>query len=61
MFSADIYVLEFISKNWVTLTMVIGFLKILAKRSENTLDDSILGYFSSIIMPGIKKTKKNNG
>lgn len=49
MFSADKYVLDFIKENFVSLGIILGFLKILAQRSKNTLDDSILGFFGNIL------------
>ena len=49
MFSADKYVLDFIKENFVTLGFIIGFLKILAARSESNLDDSIIGYFGGFL------------
>jgi hypothetical protein len=57
MFSADQYVLEFIKENFVSLGILIGFLKVLAQRSKTTLDDSILGYFGGVIGP--KKRSDN--
>jgi hypothetical protein len=54
MFSADKYVLEFIQLNVFSLTILFGFLKILAQRSESTLDDNILSYLT-----GFLKRKKS--
>ena len=58
MFSADQYVLEFVKENFVSLGIVIGFLKVIAQRSKNTLDDSILGYFGNVV--GSMKRQNND-
>lgn len=57
MFSADHYVVEFVGQNWISLGLGIGFLKILAKRSKSTLDDSILGYLGEALS-GFRRQKK---
>lgn len=57
MFSADQYVFEFIGKNWFCLGFLIGFLKILAKRSPSNVDDSILGYFGEVLS-GFRRDKQ---
>jgi len=44
MFSADAYLVEFMKSNWISISIVLGFLKLLATRSETTLDDSLIGY-----------------
>lgn len=49
MFSADKYLIDFVGSNFISLGLLFGFLKILAKRSVNTLDDSIMGYFGSVL------------
>lgn len=48
MISADEYVIDFIAKNVFSLGILFGILKILAFRSKNTLDDSIMGYLGGI-------------
>lgn len=57
MWSTNSAVVEFIGNNWVVLSFTIGFLKILAKRSETTLDDSILSYLGKSLS-GFRREKK---
>ena len=49
MFSADKYLIDFVGQNWISLGILIGFLKILATRSESNVDDSIIGYFGEVL------------
>jgi|GEM_PF-1416902 len=42
MISFDNYLIEFINGNWLTLTMIIGLLKIIAKITPNVTDDEVL-------------------
>ena len=56
MFSADFYVVEFVGKNWISLGLLLGLLKILAQRSKSTLDDSIFGYLGEALS-GFRRQK----
>lgn len=47
MINIDEVLLSFIEHNTVTLLLIFGLLKILAKRSESTLDDSVVDYLAS--------------
>ena len=47
MVNIDEILLSFIEHNTVTLLLVFGLLKILAKRSPSTLDDSVIDYLAS--------------
>ena len=49
MFSADKYLIDFVGQNWISLGILIGFLKVLATRSESNVDDSIIGYFGEVL------------
>jgi len=49
MFSLDAYLVEFIRANGISIAIVLGFLKILAVRSSNTLDDSLIGYLGQAL------------
>jgi len=42
MISLDVYVLEFVRLNFVTLTLFVGFLKGMAKITKNVHDDKIV-------------------
>lgn len=57
MLNGDSYVIEFVGKNWLCLGIIFGFLKILAKRSKNTMDDSIIGYFLEVLS-GFRREKE---
>lgn len=41
MFSLDAYIIEFVSGNWITLSLALGLLKILAKMTPWVYDDDI--------------------
>jgi hypothetical protein len=56
MIACDQYVTEFIGKNWLTLGFIFGFLKILASRSQNTMDDSIISYVTEFLS-GFRRQK----
>lgn len=54
-FSVDQIILGWAAANPVTLALVYGILKILAKRSASTLDDSILSLIGGALKIGGKK------
>ena len=54
MISLDHYIIEFVSGNWFTLTLVLGLFKGMAKISKNTHDDAIVTMLSNFVN-GIKK------
>ena len=56
MIGADAYVVEFVSKNWISLGLLIGLLKILAVKSKTTLDDSVLTYLAEALS-GFRRSK----
>lgn len=57
MFSADKYLVDFVGQNWISLGILVGFLKILAQRSPSNVDDSILGYFGEVLS-GFRREKQ---
>lgn len=58
MFSADSYLIDFVGQNWVFLGLLIGLLKVLAKRSKNNIDDSILSYLGEALS-GFRRDKSD--
>ena len=48
MINLDPYIIEFISGNWITMTLALGMLKIVAKLTPGVLDDSIVTLLSGI-------------
>ena len=53
MFESNELIAKFVAGNAVGLGILYGILRILAKRSKTTLDDSILGFLGGFI-PGKK-------
>jgi hypothetical protein len=41
MFSLDAYIIEFVSGNWITLSLALGMLKIIAKMTPWVYDDAL--------------------
>ena len=62
MLKADPYILEFVSGNLLGITMVIGFLKGIAKITKSTVDDKIITLIQNIFssIPKGKKNGQNN-
>jgi hypothetical protein len=54
-FSVDDIILGWAAANPVTLGIIYGFLKILAKRSKTTIDDSILTMLGGALRVGKKQ------
>jgi len=65
MINLDPYIIEFISNNWITMTLVLGILKIIAKLTPNIHDDSIVtllsGIFGMVRGNGFKNGKPGKG
>ncbi len=57
MWNIDAWIFEFISKNWFTLGLIFGVLKILARSSKNTLDDKIMTFLGQSLRLIRKETK----
>jgi hypothetical protein len=55
MISLDYYIIEFVGKNWLFLSLSVGLLKGLASLSDNTDDDKIMTMIGNMLN-GIKKT-----
>lgn len=49
MINLDAYVTAFISQNWITMSLVLGMLKIVAKMTPCSHDDSIAELLTGII------------
>ena len=56
MIAIDTKVLEFVSGNFLTIGLVLGFLKGLAKITKSTTDDKIVTLISNLFS-SLKKTK----
>lgn len=41
MINLDYYIVEFVSNNWITLSMALGLLKIIAKMTPWVVDDAL--------------------
>ena len=65
MINLDPYIIEFISGNWITMTLALGILKIVAKLTPGVLDDSIVtllsGVFGMVRGNGLKNGKPGKG
>ena len=65
MINLDAYVISFISSNWITMTLALGILKIVAKLTPGVLDDSVVtllsGVFEMVRGNGLKNGKPDKG
>ena len=55
MFSADPYLIEFIRGNWLSLTMLLGLLKGIAKMTPGVHDDKIITLLQQVLRLGRKE------
>lgn len=59
MIDTNTEIAKFIAQNCVGLWMIHGLLKVLARRSKNVVDDSLVGLFGSWL-PKKKSASTNN-
>ena len=48
MIAIDPLIIDFVSNNWVTLSLALGVLKIIAKLTPTIIDDSILALLAAV-------------
>lgn len=62
MLKADPYILEFVSGNLLGFTLLLTFLKGLAKITKSTVDDKIATLIQNIFssIPGVKKRPQSD-
>ena len=66
MINLDFYVTSFISLNWISLSLALGILKVIAKLTPNVHDDSIITMLSGVFSMvrggnGLKNGKPDKG
>ena len=65
MISLDPIIISFISGNWITMTLALGILKLIAKLTPTVHDDSLVtllsGVFGMIRGNGLKNGKPDKG
>ncbi len=49
MFSLDAYIIEFVSGNWISLSLALGMLKIIAKITPWDHDDSLYTLLAGVM------------
>jgi len=59
MLKSDPYILEFVSGNFLGITLVIAFLKGIAKITKSTVDDKVVTLIQNVFasIPGKRKPK----
>jgi hypothetical protein len=64
MINIDNYIVDFVSNNWISLSLVLGALKIIAKMTKSVVDDQIStllsGVFSTIRGKGFSPAPEND-